>query len=80
MKRLAVTVVLAMGISFPILADAPPSGKSQPVHLLRLSDIMIATQLRHFKLWDAGRVKNWGLANYELALKLSAVILEPRSR
>jgi hypothetical protein len=23
MKRLAVTVVLAMGISFPILADAP---------------------------------------------------------
>jgi cytochrome c553 len=68
MKRLAVTVVLAMGISFPILADAPPSGKSQPVHLLRLSDIMIATQLRHFKLWDAGRVKNWGLANYELAL------------
>jgi hypothetical protein len=27
MKRLAVTVVLAMGISFPILADAPPVGK-----------------------------------------------------
>jgi cytochrome c553 len=27
---------------------------------------MITTQLRHFKLWHAGRVKNWGLANYEL--------------
>jgi hypothetical protein len=67
MKRRAVMVALAMGISFPILADDQPSGKSQPFYLLRLSDIMIATQLRHFKLWDAGRVKNWGLANYELA-------------
>jgi hypothetical protein len=67
MKRRAVIVVLVMGMSFPILADGQPSGKSQPLYLLRLSDIMIATQLRHFKLWDAGRLKNWPLANYELA-------------
>ena len=67
MKRHAVIIALAMGMSSPILADDQPSGKSQPLYSLRLSDIMIGTQLRHFKLWDAGRLKNWALANYELA-------------
>jgi hypothetical protein len=28
---------------------------------------MVATQLSHFKLWYAGAVENWPLANYELA-------------
>ena len=27
---------------------------------------MGATQLRHFKLWFAGKLKNWDLANYEV--------------
>ena len=27
---------------------------------------MILTQLGHFKLWYAGAVQNWPLANYEL--------------
>ena len=31
----------------------------------RLNDIMVATQLRHFKLWYAGIVQNWALAKYE---------------
>ena len=31
----------------------------------RLNDMMVATQLRHFKLWYAGVVQNWPLANYE---------------
>jgi hypothetical protein len=49
------------------LADDQPPGKSpQQLYSLRLGDIMVSTQLRHFKLWYAGRVKNWGLANYEL--------------
>jgi hypothetical protein len=67
MKRRAVVAALAVGMSFPVLADDQPPGKAQPPYLLRLSDIMIATQLRHFKLWYAGLVKNWELANYELA-------------
>ena len=67
MKRRAVVAALAVGMSFPVLADDQPPGKAQPPYLLRLSDIMIATQLRHFKLWYAGQVKNWELANYELA-------------
>jgi hypothetical protein len=31
-----------------------------------LSELMTITQLRHFKLSYAGRVKNWDLAQYEL--------------
>jgi hypothetical protein len=67
MKRRAVLAALGIGMSFPVLADDQPPGKAQPPYLLRLSDIMVATQLRHFKLWYAGQVKNWELANYELA-------------
>ena len=32
----------------------------------RLGDIMSAVQLRHVKLWVAGRSRNWELAAYEL--------------
>src|SRR5580704_14357671 len=67
MRRRAVIASLAIGMSFPVLAGDQPPGKAQPPYLLRLSDIMVATQLRHFKLWYAGQVKNWELANYELA-------------
>ena len=31
-----------------------------------LGDFMGATQLRHFKLWFAGRSQNWDLARYEI--------------
>ena len=60
--------------SFPVLADDqgpadsqeqnPPNAQERFVP--RLNDMMVATQLRHFKLWYAGVVKNWPLANYEL--------------
>jgi hypothetical protein len=33
---------------------------------MRLGDFMGLTQLRHFKLWYAGRSKNWELADYEV--------------
>jgi hypothetical protein len=67
MRRRAIIAALAIGMSFPVRADGQPPGRTQPAYLLRLSDIMIVTQLRHFKLWYAGQVKNWQLANYELA-------------
>jgi hypothetical protein len=67
MKRRAVIAALAIGMAFPVMADDQPPEKAQPPYLLRLSDIMVATQVRHFKLWYAGQVKNWELANYELA-------------
>ena len=67
MKRRVVIAALAMGTSFSVLADDQPPGKSQQLYLPRLGDIMVVTQLRHFKLWYAGQVRNWELANYELA-------------
>ncbi|MFG1463962.1 hypothetical protein V5F77_13795 [Xanthobacter sp. DSM 24535] len=35
-------------------------------YIPRLGDIMETMQLRHFKLWFAGRLGNWDLAEYEL--------------
>ena len=67
MKLRAMIATLAMGMSYPILADDQRLGKSQHPYVPRLGDIMVATQLRHFKLWYAGQVRNWDLANYELA-------------
>jgi hypothetical protein len=63
MKRRAVMVAaLVAGMSFPVLAGGEPLEQYLP----RLGDIMGATQLRHFKLWYAGNLRNWRLANYEL--------------
>jgi len=41
---------------------APPEDAGGP----GLSDIMAMQQLRHIKLWFAGRAGNWPLADYEL--------------
>jgi hypothetical protein len=67
MKRRAVIAALTLGLSFPVAADDQSTEKSQPTYTPRLAEIMISTQLRHFKLWYAGRVGNWELAKYELA-------------
>ena len=73
MKRRAIIAALAIGMSFPVLAADQPPGNSQQLYLPSLGDIMVATQLRHFKLWHAGQVKNWALAKYELAqIKVSS--------
>jgi hypothetical protein len=53
-EALRVIAALAMGVSFPVLADDKPPGKSQPLYSPRLADIMVATQLRHFKLLVCG--------------------------
>ena len=50
MKRRAVIAALAIGMAFPVLADDQPPEKAQPPYLLRLSDIMIATQVETFQI------------------------------
>jgi hypothetical protein len=45
----------------------PESEAAQVVGAEDLADIMSATQLRHLKLSFAGSVKNWDLAEYEVA-------------
>ncbi len=60
---IAATCVAA---SLPVLADDQNPPPAQQVYTPRLNNIMILTQLGHFKLWYAGAVQNWPLANYEL--------------
>jgi hypothetical protein len=71
-KRLAAIAFLFVGPSFPALAaeQEPANTQERGAHgryAPRPNDIMVATQLRHFKLWYAGALENWPLANYELA-------------
>lgn len=48
-------------------APAPQQADASSVpYVPELGDLMEMTQLRHFKLWYAGNVSNWDLANYEL--------------
>ena len=66
MKLPAATAVLFLASS-PVPADERKPADSQERYAPRLNDIMVVMQLRHFKLWYAGRVQNWPLADYELA-------------
>ncbi|RTL50673.1 MAG: hypothetical protein EKK40_11165 [Bradyrhizobiaceae bacterium] len=66
MKRILLAI-LCLGVVVRLAGaqavDTPaPPGNYVP----SLGDIMSAMQLRHFKLWFAGRLKNWDLAAYEL--------------
>jgi hypothetical protein len=66
-KVFVVTAVLFGGASLPVLADDQKPANLQERYVPPLNLIMVATQLSHFKLWYAGAVQNWPLANYELA-------------
>jgi cytochrome c553 len=72
-RRLAVLAVSLIGASAPVLADDQKPANAQERYVPRLNDMMVATQLRHFKLWYAGAVQNWPLANYELAQIRSSI-------
>ncbi len=45
--------------------EAVPPATSEP-YRPSLSEIMALQQMRHIKLWFAGRANNWPLANYEI--------------
>src|SRR5246127_4740303 len=65
-KHLAITAVLSIAASSPVLADDQKPANFQDGNVPPLNLMMVATQLSHFKLWYAGAVQNWPLANYEL--------------
>ncbi len=48
------------------IAQPSTNGATSDEYVPRLADIMTAAQLRHMKLWFAGKSLNWGLATYEL--------------
>ena len=50
-----------------ILITPSASNAGAPVDVpATLSDLMTRLQLQHAKLWFAGKLSNWGLANYEI--------------
>ena len=55
-----------IGVFFIGLILAPFAVAQQDAHMPRLGDIMVAIQLRHIKLWFAGKLGNWELADYEV--------------
>jgi hypothetical protein len=76
-KRLAVGLLAAVLMLTPVMADdvpfaTPPSSRTPSESAVgTLANIMLNMQLRHIKLWFAGKAKNWDLAKYE-AEKLKA--------
>ncbi len=65
MKRhlIGLALLLAPLIATPALSQLAAGAKP---YVQDLGDLMGATQLRHFKLWFAGRSQNWELARYEI--------------
>ena len=64
---LALIVLPARCDEVPFAQPAPSTNPHGESYAMSLSDAMQLTQLRHIKLWLAGKAKNWPLANYELA-------------
>ena len=61
MKRI-VTATIALTASVMFASAQPVKESYQP----GLGEFMTATQLRHAKLWFAGKQNNWDLAAYEI--------------
>ncbi len=60
--RFIALAIAALAASFAAhAADTPPEN-----YLPGLGEIMSATQMRHAKIWFAGKAGNWELAHYEL--------------
>jgi hypothetical protein len=72
MKLRGYIVALLTACSLAPLAVAQPNQSNlsaSPIgeqYVPRLGDIMNAVQMRHIKLWFAGKAQNWDLAAYEL--------------
>jgi len=67
MESLLGFVGLALAAMLPLAcshAGGPPA--AEPGFVPGLGEIMSATQMRHLKLWYAGRAGNWPLASYEI--------------
>jgi hypothetical protein len=61
MKRIIATMIAL--VASALSAAAQPAKTS---YAPGLGEFMTATQLRHAKLWFAGRANNWDLAAYEI--------------
>jgi hypothetical protein len=63
----AIAVTLALRIfSASAESSAPAATGAKEPYSPGIADIMIMTQVRHAKLWLAGDVRNWDLADYQI--------------
>jgi hypothetical protein len=65
------TLPLVLAIAFAVIgaticAGWNSSAQSPKPYSQGVAEIMIATQIRHAKLWLAGDARNWELADYEI--------------
>jgi hypothetical protein len=67
MTKLALAFAGALGCALSIHpGNVRAESTESKVYSPGLADIMIATQVRHAKLWLAGEARNWDLADYEI--------------
>lgn len=68
LAALALSVTVASAGCSAIKPSAAIGGHEEDhaPYVIGLGEIMGLTQMRHAKLWFAGRAKNWDLARYEL--------------
>jgi hypothetical protein len=83
MKCRGLVVILALATSFPVAAAEKQSEQSlgrnqQQTYTPSLAVVMGLIQLSHFKLWLAGNLRNWPLAEYELS-QMNATLQEARA-
>jgi len=62
--KLAVIAAATIAFASPVLLAAAQPAKEP--YAPGLGEFMTAAQLRHAKLWFAGKAKNWDLAGYEI--------------
>jgi len=81
--RYGLAVVFALALSFPPAAaaqqpDRPSDSERATIYKPSLAVVMELVQLSHFKLWLAGNLRNWPLAEYELA-QMKATLQDART-
>ena len=66
LKFLALALLLCASAPLAAVGQSAPAPAPDALPAPEVADIMGQTQLRHFKLWFAGALGNWPLANFEV--------------
>src|SRR5262249_18030783 len=77
MKRRGLVAIIALAMSFSVGAAEQQSeqslGSQQPTYIPSLAVVMGLIQVSHFKLWLAGNLRNWLLAEYQLSQMMASL-------
>ena len=73
MRSRGIAIVLALALSFPVTAAENQSSGNRQTFTPSLAVVMQLIQMSHFKLWLAGNLRNWRLAEYELSKMKSSL-------